>query len=176
MVPFPHGRLSYPLARETPGKQHCTRNHRKTTTNTRCPLSVSYTRTNAPKFAPLHETTKRMKRSLLCIQSVKSFRESKWIETGQTTGSWFVAENRSKYVQQGSTQKDWSDRAGLPQNSGKSKLIRLSKWGLKVLARKCPELPIFVIICSESSVCKRAQKATQVHNCRQLCANCREWP
>ena len=48
--------------------------------------------------------------------------------------------------------------------------------GLRVLVLNCPQLPTIVIICDANSLYERAQKATNVHNCRQLRTSCREWP
>ena len=53
--------------------------------------------------------------------------------------------------------------------SGKSEW-GLSKWGLKVLVHHCPRLPTNVVML------RRGQKGHKVHNCRRLCADCREWP
>ena len=60
--------------------------------------------------------------------------------------------------------------------SGKSKW-GLSKWGLKALVHNCPQSPTIVVILQLKFPLERGpKKATKVHNCRRLCANCREWP
>ena len=42
-----------------------------------------------------------------------------------------------------------------------------------ILVLNCPHLPTIVIMLQRNSLYKRAQQATNVHNCRRLCTSCR---